>query len=356
MSTPPSERNAYVTLITRASYLPGVVILADTLRRHGNQSPLVVLYTSSLSDAGVKALKLEAPKQNLIPKLCQDLLPPKGSQITLIAERFRDTWTKLRAFELFEFDTVCFLDADMAVFGRIESVFHLRNQFPRDWIIANHSCVCNRGKAPWAPDDWCPENCAYTCVSHPAAIDEPTQPSPDGPRTHQILNGGMFVFSPTEDMWTDMMSYFNTTPLLSSFMFPDQDFLAHFFKEKWRAIGWRYNALKTMRYNHGNIWRDDAVLSLHYIVDKPWTKRVGPDGVAGYKGRDGVTHQWWWDAYNKWEAERCAETTVLQLVRKGVAPPAGVVDGWLKETDPDVKAIGSDVQGFANNRVPITQG
>lgn len=55
---------------------------------------------------------------------------------------------------------------------------------------------------------------------------------------------------------------------------------------------------------------------LHYIVDKPWSKRVGADGVAGYKGNDGVTHGWWWDAYGKWEEERkqAGEMEILKLV------------------------------------------
>lgn len=90
-----------------------------------------------------------------------------------------------------------------------------------------------------------------------------------------------------------MMAEFETTPLLSSFKFPDQDFLAHFFAGKRKALGWQYNALKTMKHWHPNIWRDGQVVCLHYVVDKPRVKRVGEDGIAGYKGRDGITHSWW---------------------------------------------------------------
>ena len=48
-----------------------------------------------------------------------------------------------------------------------------------------------------------------------------------------------------------------------------------------------------MRYIHPDMWRDEEVVCLHYIVDKPWAGRVGLDGVAGFKGKDGVTHTWY---------------------------------------------------------------
>ncbi|KAK8861797.1 NADP-dependent oxidoreductase domain-containing protein [Apiospora arundinis] len=380
------QRYAYVTLITRASYLAGVVLLADTLRRHGSRHPLIVLYTPKLSGDAVRALELEAPRQNMVLRRCGYLLPPGDTKITLIAERFEDTWTKLRVFELcVDFDVVCYLDADMAVFRNPDAIFdRVEKELPAGWLGANHCCVCNRDRDPWAPADWHQENCAYTPVSHPGGLTKPTQPPSDdddsidlgaaqeGPsRAHRLLNGGMFVFRPTPELRDSLLSFFSTNAtLLSTFKFPDQDFLARYFRGRWHALGWQYNALKTMRYWHPNLWRDEEVVCLHYIVDKPWAQRVGEDGVAGYKGRDGVTHQWWWQAYKTWEAERLGGSDsnitskadygvgmeVVKLVRKGVAPPLGVSDGWFNGFDPDMQAIGASVQGFANNRVPATPG
>ncbi|KAI0127284.1 nucleotide-diphospho-sugar transferase [Xylariales sp. AK1849] len=346
---------AYATLITRGSYLAGVILLAHTLRNHGSKHPLIVLYTSTLSKSATQALQLEVPKSSIILRKCDFLLPPSGTKVNLIAERFGDTWTKLRVFELFEYDVVCYLDADMAVFGNADSIFDRASRLPSDWLGANHSCVCNRDSDPWAPEDWRRENCAYTPASHPQALTKPIQPTAGSLRTHQLLNGGMFLFRPNRKMWNDMLLLFNTTPLLKNFKFPDQDFLALFFRDRWLALGWQYNALKTMRYWHENIWRDDSVICLHYIVDKPWTKRVEGDGVAGYKGRDGITHQWWWDAYESWERNRLLDypdgSDVVALVRKGVAPPTGTPLGiWTSgEEDSDMRAIGDSVQAFAKN-------
>jgi alpha-N-acetylglucosamine transferase len=318
------RHNAYATLITRDSYLPGVIILAYTLQRNGSAYPLVVLYTPNLPKEARRVLELEAPKCNMVLRECDHLLPPAGIKMTLIAERFADTWTKLRVFELVEYDAVCYLDADMAVLYNMDSVFQVETHLPDDWIAANHVCVCNLDSDSWAPEDWRAENCAYTPLSHPTALSEPIQPTATSPSPHKLLNGGMFIFHPSQDLWDRMLDVFNTTPLLSSFMFPDQDFLAFFFENKWYALGWQYNAIKTMRYWHPNIWRDEEVICLHYIVDKPWAKRVGTDGVAGYKGLDGVTHCWWWQLYQYWEDERRADgrggNEAIALLKELIAP------------------------------------
>ena len=145
-----------------------------------------------------------------------------------------------------------------------------------------------------------------------------------------------------------MLEFFNTTPLLAEFKFPDQDFLAEFFRNRWMSVGWQYNALKTMRYWHPEMWRDEEVCCLHYIVDKPWSKRVSKDGVAGYLGRDGETHTWWWNEFKAWEDEREKsgseeDKKTLVTARKYVAAEDGSENEHLG-------AVGSKVQSFANNK------
>lgn len=45
-------------------------------------------------------------------------------------------------------------------------------------------------------------------------------------------------------------------------------------------------------------------MGLHYIVDKPWERRVASDGIGGHLGRDGETHQWWWGVWDDWRRRR----------------------------------------------------
>ncbi|KAK2627605.1 hypothetical protein QTJ16_003571 [Diplocarpon rosae] len=300
---PPPSTRAWVTLLTGESYIPGAILLAHSLQKQHSRYPLIILYTPSLPAALLPALRREASLSQSILRPTAPLTPPQ--QRPLIAARFEDTWTKLRIFELCEYERLVFLDADMLVRGNMDELFDL--PLPgRDWIVANHCCVCNLDGDAWAPADWVPENCAYTGLTHPSclAAPAPVPPAGAGPPTHALLNSGLFVCTPHAALWDEVRRFLATDPRVEHFLFPDQDLLAAFFRGRWRPLGYQYNALKTMRYWHPAMWRDAEVRNLHYIVDKPWRARVGADGVAGYLGKDGETHRWWWRAYEGWERER----------------------------------------------------
>ena len=314
----------WVTLLTQASYLPGVITLAFSLSLQKSKYPLVVLVTPSLPGSCLGALKLEAVDNPfLVIRTIAPLLPPSSKKTTLIAQRFEDTWTKLRAFELTSYDACVFLDADITVYKNIDELFEVR--LPgRDWIAACHSCVCNLDHDSWAAANWTRENCAYTPLSHPSALQTATPtPQKEGPpHTHALLNGGAFLYHPSPTLWKQILDYFNTCPDLSNFLFPDQDFLAAFFVHRWVPLSWKFNAIKTMRQWHTNIWRDDEVKALHYIVDKPWLRRIASDGIAGHLGRDGMTHSWWWNVYQRWRDTNTESQREKELVRRPGRPIA----------------------------------
>ncbi len=190
-----------------------------------------------------------------------------------------------------------------------------------DWIAANHICVCNLDHDSWAPENWKRQNCPYTPLEQTAALEEatPVPPGATPPDTHALLNGGVFLYYPSEMLWKAIHNHFLTSPELSTFKFPDQDFLASVFSGRWRPMPWKYNALKTMKQWHTNIWRDEEVKGLHYIVDKPWEKRVASDGIGGHLGRDGETHTWWWNVWHDWKLLRGGE--LLSIVDELVAKP-----------------------------------
>ena len=318
-----SKRCCYVTLITSPEYLPGAIILAHTLIRHNSAYPLLIQYTSSVGKECIEACELEASRTSnrIIPQQVDDLVPRNGQENTgSVAARFKDTLTKLRAFQIYKqgYTTACFLDADMAIFNQSpDAVFDTILPGP-DWIGANHACVCNLDNDAWAPEEWWKGNCAYTAITGPDGvaphITEESRP------TYHLLNSGMFLFHPSEKLWNDMLRFFNTTDSLKTYQFPDQDFLDEFFHLSWKPMSWKYNALKTMRYWHPVMWSDQEVVVVHYIVDKPWERQVSEDGVAGHLGRDGVTHGWWWDLHNEWKEEVSrsgkGKETILHTMQK----------------------------------------
>ena len=293
--------HAWVTLITSPSYLPGAIILGYSLKKHASRYPLVVLVTRGVGDVGLRQLRREQQDNDKL--LVHEVDPLLTKNTGGVAERFRDTFTKLRAFQLHEIglEKGVFLDADMAVFRNPDALFE-EEPPSADWILANHACVCNLDKSDWAAPDWKKENCAYTPIVGSDA--EATRVHPSSRRTYHLLNSGMFVYRPTPRIWSRMLKALQTSEKVESYQFPDQDFLADFFWNKWQSLSWKYNAIKTMRYWHSAMWSDSAVVIVHYIVDKPWQTRIASDGVAGHLGRDGVTHQWWWNLYEEWLQKR----------------------------------------------------
>ncbi|KAI5819837.1 nucleotide-diphospho-sugar transferase [Pyronema omphalodes] len=293
---PPSQLNsdneddkkpgAWIVLLTQPSYLPGVILLGYSLRKVDSKYPLVAAVTPSLPDdcrqalidCGIK-IKEIAPLQ------------PKD-KVKVVAERFEDTWSKLAVFGFEGYQRAILIDADMLLLKNMDHLMNL--PIPDDWIAANHACVCNLDRDSWAPEDWREENCAYTPMVHPDALENPTQVTPSSIRTHTLLNSGLVVFTPSKVVLNQMREFLATSQLVKDFSFPDQDFLAHFYKGRWMPIGWQYNAIKTARYWHPKMWNDDAVVNVHYICDKPWKvgKKRGTD--------DEVTHTWWWDHFDEW--------------------------------------------------------
>ncbi|KAL9103675.1 MAG: hypothetical protein Q9163_001301 [Psora crenata] len=276
------------------------------------------MVTPSLPELCLRALELESKYNDFVlVHPVRHLLPPDNQKTTLIASRFEDTWTKLRAFELTSYQTCVFLDADITLYRNMDHIFDLT--LPgKDWIAANHCCVCNLDHDSWAPGNWSRKNCPYTPLRHPSALHKasPIAPSSTPPDTYALLNGGLFLYHPSQLLWTALLQHFRSSTRLSSYMFPDQDFLAEFFCHKWISLPWKYNALKTMENWHRNIWRDEEVYGLHYIVDKPWERRVASDGIAGHLGRDGKTHSWWWKVWEEWMSQRGGD---LAMIMEGLA-------------------------------------
>ena len=144
----------------------------------------------------------------------------------MLRASYEGTWTKLRVFEVLDFDIVCFLDADMVMRSNMDAVFSAIDDLPQNNMAASYDCTCNIEKAAWAPEQWCKETCAFTPLAHPDALSQPIQPTEDSPDTHHVLNSGMFFFRPSESLRDRLLKYFRTTDELSSFKKPDEDFLS----------------------------------------------------------------------------------------------------------------------------------
>jgi inositol 3-alpha-galactosyltransferase len=326
-SSPTIPKQAWATLLTKATYLAGAVLLARSLHKQRSKYPLIILVTPDFPSSLLPSLNREATLTNSQINHIEHLRPKQ--KFDLMDSRFNDTWTKLMVFSLVDYDKIVFLDADMLVLRNMDELFDV-DMPGRDWIAAVHSCLCNADRDTWAFGVGRKEPCAFEGLVHTDTLTKPrsvptTQELDNGvgKSAHVLFNSGLFVFTPSPELWDRMLEFFNTTPLLTTMLFADQDFLAEFFRDKWMPLGYQYNATKAMRWWHKEMWRDEEVRNFHYMVDKPWKERIGPDGRAGYLGRDGETHGWWWREFGLWEKERegLGEVDVLDTIRSNVAEP-----------------------------------
>jgi hypothetical protein len=154
-NTEADRYSVWTTLITNTKYLPGLLTLDFSLKKHNSQYPLVVLYTDSFPAEGHAALEARG-----IPKQRVEYLLPKAGKDYSNDPRFYDCWSKLTPFSLVEYDRVVQLDSDMLAMQNMDELMEMELDPPslegkgKRVFAAGHACVCNPLKKPHYPKDW----------------------------------------------------------------------------------------------------------------------------------------------------------------------------------------------------------
>jgi alpha-N-acetylglucosamine transferase len=292
-------------LITNTAYLPGLITLDYSLKRAGSAYPLIALYTDSFPEEGHAALDA----RGIAKQRVEYLLPTKGKDYSN-DPRFYDCWSKLTPFSLTEYDRVVQLDSDMLVLRNMDELMTLEldeaevaargnldpNLGPvsRRVFAAGHACVCNPLKKAHYPKDWIPEHCAFTS-QHGDPEEAQTVAADPAVGPLRFMNGGLQVVNPCKEIYSQILQYMEENA--SAMDFADQSLLSGLFWDRWVALPYTYNALKTLRWKdvHGPIWRDESVKNIHYILTpKPWD-------ALDEQGNDtsGEETSVWWADINK---------------------------------------------------------
>jgi lipopolysaccharide biosynthesis glycosyltransferase len=107
------------------------------------------------------------------------------------------------------------------------------------------------------------------------------------------MNGGLQVVNPSKAIYDLILQHMESDAIIDM-DFADQSLLSDLFRGCWVPLPYIYNALKTLRWEgvHSEIWRDDKVKNIHYILaPKPWDE-VDTEGNIISKD---PTHAWWVD-------------------------------------------------------------
>lgn len=271
--------NAYVTLIYSASYIPGALVLAKSLKDQNSVAgKLVVLLPKKSSDLFTQhQLDLLSAAYDEVIDI--DLLESKNvaddANLKLLLNRpeLAKTFSKIQLYGLHSrFNKVLYLDADTLVLQNLDHLF--------DEEI-------NDGEILASPDSGWPD----------------------------IFNTGLFLVKPSSETHSQLVTSITEHATPSSFDGADQGLLNEYYQKfgtlnlkgvnSWKRLPFLYNVTPTGQYQYNPAFKrfHKDVKVLHYIgSSKPWaTKVLHHDAAKGelFDGKsDAFTNLWWKTFYS----------------------------------------------------------
>ena len=123
-----NKKCVYLTVLSSDSFLPGVIILYESLKKHSSME-FIVLCQSSLSNETFAVLNRlninHIVKNNDV--LPEDIINASENERHNKFGFWQNTFFKLKMFELNEYDKICYLDSDMIVDANIDNLFDCRH-------------------------------------------------------------------------------------------------------------------------------------------------------------------------------------------------------------------------------------
>lgn len=235
--TTAGSRNAFVTLVTNADYAMGAVALARSIRTSGSAADIVVLHT-----AGVEASSLQPLEALGCRLVAVEHLPlsdafnlrhargnlhaaapfTKGRKPTFHSPL--DNFCKLRLWQLIDYESCVFIDADALVLKNIDRLF----DYPEFSAAPN----------------------VYESLGD-----------------FHRLNSGVFVAMPSLATFGAMLKRLDEPDVF--WRRTDQTFLEAFFPD-WHGLPVFMNMLQYVWFNLPELWNWKEIGVLHFQYEKPW--------------------------------------------------------------------------------------
>ncbi|WBU52573.1 glycosyltransferase [Paracoccus sp. SCSIO 75233] len=230
------SRHAYVTLATNEDYALGALALVNSIRATGTDADIVVLYTSvpdaslaPLREAGARLIRTgllnTSPEFNAAH--ARDALHARAAFTKGNKPPFHtplDNFAKLRLWQLTEYASVVFIDADAIMLKNSDKLFGY------------------------------PEFCAAPNVYETAA-------------DFHRMNSGVFTARPSDETFAAMLDRLDRPGMF--WRRTDQTFLQEFFPD-WHGLPVFFNMLQYVWFNMPDLWAWDEIYILHYQYEKPW--------------------------------------------------------------------------------------
>lgn len=232
-------KNAFVTLVTNSDYVKGATALVHSLRHTGAAAAadIVILHTgavdtetlSNLKALGCRLIPVEhlplsdAFNERHARKNLHGSAPfTKGRKPDFHTPL--DNFCKLRLWQLTEYRTLVFLDADVIVLKNIDKLF----DYPEFSAAPN----------------------VYESLAD-----------------FHRLNSGVFVAKPSLETFGHMLAALDQPDIF--WRRTDQTFLESFFPD-WHGLPVTMNMLQYVWFTMPALWDWKSVAILHYQYEKPW--------------------------------------------------------------------------------------
>ena len=128
------NKYAYITLISTNQYIYPAVTLITSMKWVNPRYPLYIMVTPNITEENRRILKVLGYKiiniEEFIPAeyyrifTTTDMTQYKGHGTSLSEVGWVHTFSKLKVWELIQFDKVCFLDIDLLILKNIDEVFN----------------------------------------------------------------------------------------------------------------------------------------------------------------------------------------------------------------------------------------
>lgn len=235
--TRPASPRAFVTLVSNNDYATGALALARSIRRTGTDADIVVLHLPTVTEDELALLRsLGCRLVEAEPLPLSDAFKTRHSRENQHASApftkgrkpgFHtplDNFCKLRLWQLAEYESCVFIDADALVLRNIDRLF----DYPEFSAAPN----------------------VYESLAD-----------------FHRMNSGVFVARPSPMTFADMLAKLD----LPDAFWPrtDQTFLQSFFPD-WHGLPVYMNMLQYVWFNLPELWDWESISILHYQYEKPW--------------------------------------------------------------------------------------
>lgn len=189
----------------------------------------IVLVTSTVSESAKQQLRLDGA--NVVE--VEDV--PLPSWIKTGVTRWKDVFTKLRLFEMIEYDRILFIDANTLIQSKIDGIFHEPEVQRPDKTLSSRPK--NTDELPL------PENYIFAARSDNALTGERNHPFP--PLHSQFFSSGFFMIAPSPALFEYFLSVMSHKHRFDPHIM-EQSLLNYAFRRNgpmpWRELHYKWSA------------------------------------------------------------------------------------------------------------------